>query len=61
MIIKKRFSINNIYAKTVLKEYSTSHEFYTQLLQLEFWGIAESFPVFVRVETFYKKGAFCKL
>jgi len=32
MFIKKRFSINKIYAKTIHKEYSTSHEF-TQLHQ----------------------------
>jgi len=33
MVIKKRFSINNIYAKTVLKKYNTSQN-YTQLHQL---------------------------
>jgi len=34
IVIKNSFSMNNIYTKTVHKEYSTPHEYYTQLHQL---------------------------
>jgi len=43
MVLKKSFSINNIYAKTVHKKYSRVPCInYTQLYQLRVWESAES-------------------
>jgi len=51
IVIKKSFSMNNIYAKTVHKEYSTPHELHPIISARGFEGALESSPNGVRART----------